>query len=99
MANIGWPAALFAAADPIAALGDPRLAGELALGQLKAESAGRRVGLGQLQLEMLADAVGFAGLVADQRPSRLVIAEILVAEDRRRDQPVAAEILDRGEEA
>ena len=61
MADIGRPPAL-AGADPVAALGESRRAGELAFGELEAERAGSGIGLDQLQLEMLADAVSFAAV-------------------------------------
>src|SRR5512139_2729022 len=48
---------------------------------------------------MLADAIGFSAVFTDQRPRCLVVPEIFIAQDRRRDQPVAAKILDGREEA
>src|SRR5690606_25941985 len=69
------------------------------LGQLEAQIATHRVGLGEAEFQALAERVAFAALLADQAEARLVMAEIFVAQDRGRDQPVAAQRLDRGEEA
>src|SRR4051812_3586043 len=69
------------------------------LGQLEAQAAGDRIGLGEPQLQALAGREARLALLADQALARLVVAEKFAAEGRDRHQPIAAEPLDRGKEA
>src|SRR4051812_19454882 len=68
------------------------------LGKLETERTADRVGVGQTQRQPLPDAIGLAGLFADQRSRGFVVAEIFAAQVLREQQPVAAQVLDRGEE-
>ena len=70
-----------------------------AFGQLKSQGPGHRIGLGQPQRQPLADAVGFAGLLAHELPCRFVVAEVFAAEVASQHQSVTAKVLDRGEKA
>jgi hypothetical protein len=70
-----------------------------AVGQIEAQATADRVGFGETQLEALAGGEGVAALLADQCVGSLLVAEIFLAEGRDRDQPIAAEALDGGEEA
>ena len=91
-ATPSWPAREGAIATPVASA-------KLALGQFKAQRARRGIGFGQFQLDQLALLVGLARRLANQRARGLVKAEIFIAEDRCRDQPVAAKVEHGGEEA
>src|SRR5687768_3283744 len=85
-----------AVADRTAALAR---AGRWLVGELEAQGAADRVGFGEAKLEAHSGFVGVAAVLADQRLARFLVAEIFAAERRRRDQPVAAEPLNGGEEA
>src|SRR5689334_19775794 len=98
MADVRGTAA-FAFVNTVAPRSESRRTAKLAFGQFEAKRTRGWVCLRQFQLEMLADTIGLAAFFPDQRPRRFVIAEIFIPKDRRRDQPVAAQILDRGEEA
>src|SRR5687768_5754591 len=93
--------ALFLAAPPAvaarAAAGPGR--GVAAVGKLEPQPSGDRIGLDQPQLQPLAGAEALAAVVADEALARFVVAIIVRAERRDRDQPVAAQPFDRGEEA
>src|SRR5690348_1438203 len=67
--------------------------------QFKAERTADGVGLREAQGQPLPNAIGLAGLVANQLASRFVIAEIFLAQRLREHQTVAAQILHGGEEA
>ena len=100
MADIGRAAAFSLSCGLANAVAPGRGSAAIAaLGQLEAQRTADRIGLRQPKLEPLADAVGLAAFVADQLPCRLVEAEIFAAEVAREQQAVAAEPLDRGEEA
>src|SRR3954454_21008845 len=96
VANVRRPAAtaLLAPLGPNLAPGPGR-----PLGQLEAQPAADRIGLRQPQGEALARRIGLAALLADQALAGLVVAEIFLAQGRCGDEAVAAELLDRGEEA
>src|SRR4051812_18672881 len=97
MTDVGGMAA--AACRALAIGARARRAAVAALGQLEAQRAGNGIGLGEAQSQPLADLVGFAGLLADQLLGALVVAEIFRTEVAHEDEPVAAEVLDRGEKA
>src|SRR5437763_8023338 len=67
--------------------------------RLEAQAAAHRIGLGEPQRQPLAECIGLAALLADQALACFVVAIIVLAERCGRDQPVAAQRLDRGEEA
>src|SRR5687767_14957135 len=92
-----WRRRLGLAADAVTARG--RTAAVAALRQLETQPARHRIGLGQPEVEALADTVGFAALIADQGPRFLVVAEIFRAEVGGQHQAVAAQLVDRREEA
>src|SRR5206468_5243183 len=66
--------------------------------KLEPKRARDRIGFGEPQPETLADAISFTGFVADQLPGSLVVAEIFLPQILGENEPVAAEIFDRGEE-
>src|SRR5829696_2542639 len=99
MADVRWPATTTASADPVAPLWGRLRAAMAPLRKLKAQRPADGIGLGEPKGQPLADAIGLAGLFADELPRSLVVAEIFLPERLRENQPVAAEILDRGEEA
>src|SRR5690606_10900594 len=82
--------ALSARFDGLAAIGT---------GNLELQRAGERIGFGEPQLDHVADRVASAGVLADQRAGAFFVAEVFAPQARYRDQPVAAEADDCGEEA
>src|SRR5438270_8760081 len=87
------------AAGPVPPLRHPLSAAVAALGQLEAQRSCHWVGFREPERQPLSHSVRFAALVANQGPRCLVITEIFAAEVLRQQQSVAAEILDRREEA
>src|SRR5262245_27684731 len=67
--------------------------------QLEAERAGDRRGLDQPHRYRVAEPVGLAAGIADQRMAVLLIAEIFVADRARRDETVGAGIVELDEQA
>ena len=61
--------------------------------------AGDRRGLDQPHRDAIAEPVGLAAAVADQRVAVLVIAEIVVADGARRDEAVGAGVVELDEQA
>src|SRR6185369_5891771 len=59
-------------------------------GKLESQRAGNRRGLDQLHRHGIAEPVAFAGVVADQRVARLVIAIVIVADGACRNEAVGA---------
>src|SRR4051794_30945595 len=98
MANIRRAAAPPARTTTVLARGR-RLAAIAPLRKLEPQRARDRIGLREAEREPLPHAIGLAGLVADQRSRRLIVAEIFAAQIFGEDQAVAAEILHRREEA
>src|SRR5688572_15335600 len=97
MPNIGRAAAGQRTPDPIGPpCPRPTIA---AFGELEAQRARDRVGLGEAQGQLLADPVGVAAVLADQLARGFLVAEIFLAEGLGEHQPVTAEIGDGGEEA
>src|SRR5438067_5401849 len=93
--DVRWPAA----AGSVAA---NRWSGPSAVapfGKLETERSRDRVGFRQAQRQTLSDSVRLAALVPDEGLGRLVVAEIFEAEVFREHETVAAEVLDRREEA
>src|SRR3954464_6038426 len=99
MANVGRPPPAPPAAAPVAAIGCRTASAIAAFRQLEAQRPGDRIGLRETKRQALADAVGLARFVADQLLRRFVVAEIFPPEILREHQPIAAQILDRSEEA
>jgi len=71
----------------------------LAINRHEFERAGKRIGLCQLELELVAHGIAGAAAFADQHLRRLLIAKVLAAQRGDRHQPVAPQPGDRGEEA
>src|SRR5690348_12441334 len=67
--------------------------------KFEAQRSGNRIGLGETQREPLADAVRLARLIADELLRALVVAEIFLPQVLGEEQTVAAQVLDRREEA
>src|SRR3954470_3949338 len=69
------------------------------LRKFEPQRPGHRIRVGKAERQPLAEAIGLAGLVADKRARRFVVAEIFLAQVLGEDQPVAAEVLDGREKA
>src|SRR5262245_10710185 len=82
-------AALPPAAAVIAAFGE----------KLESQRARDRRGLHQAHGDLVAQAVGLAAAVADQGVLVLVVAEVVVADGARRNEPVGAGIVELDEQA
>src|SRR5262245_6492985 len=96
-------AALVATVAVLFSVGRPRrrLAAVIApfAQNLKSERPCNRRSLDQLDSNRIAEAVGFAGIVADQGVARFLVAEIFGADRARRDEPVGAGIVELHEQS
>src|SRR6516162_7124480 len=67
--------------------------------QLEAQRAGNRHGFDKTHRHLVAQAVGLAGRVTDQRMGSFVITEEVIAERARRDEAVGAGLVELDEQA
>ena len=65
----------------------------------KAQAAANRIGLNQFEFQPLPLVIAPAAVFADQRVGRLIITVIIIAQCGHRNDAIATDTLDRGEEA
>src|SRR5579872_2662112 len=98
VANVWWTSASTASAHGIAAdrRGAPRVT---PLGKFERQRPGDGICLSEPKSQALTDPIGFSAFLPDQHPSVRLVAEIFGSKVLGKYKTIAAEVLDRGEEA